>query len=184
MTKNNSEEPPLDKGLEVQKKVSDLKGEMDILEEQAEDRDTEIIGFKKTIQTAQEQMEKFAMTLGVANDYPILLGEIEKLICVEDDLETLRSKMRKLKGEDKEEVGKAIVQGEKAVLKMREKVVKQGKEVKQLKSKRNVDRYETGELAKETVKKFFKGRWENIKKIFKLIIKKIKEVKKYGNNNK
>ena len=64
--------------------------------------------------------------------------------------------MKKLKGDDKEEVGKVIAQGEKAIREMREEVVEHKEEVKQLKSKRNVDKYKVIELGIETMKKFSK----------------------------
>lgn len=151
-----------DEGLQLQKENLELKGEVTDLKSDVRDRDTDIIGLKKTIQEAQRQMEKFAITLGVQNDYPTLLGEMEKLICVEDDIALLRGQMKEIRGGDEEKVVKAISQGEKAIGKIKSEVVKLNVEVKQLKSKRSVDRYKALELAKETVKKFFKSISEGV----------------------
>jgi len=167
-----------DEELAIQKENTKLLGNIDDLKSAIRDLETEKIGFEKTIKISQEQMEKFAITLGVQNDYAIMLGEIEKLICVEDDVVLLRTQMKTIKGGDEEKVVKAINQGERAVRKMGDKVEDLEGEVKQLKSKRNVDKYKPGELAKETVKKYFQNILIWIKGLFKLVISKIKEVSK------
>ena len=166
-----------DEGLQLQKENIELKDHMVDLKSEIRDRDTDILGLRKTIKEVQRQMEQFAITLGVQNDYPTLLGEMEKLLCVEDDITLLRGQMKALQGSDKEEVVKAIVQGGKAIKEAKDEVVNLKDEVKQLKSKRNLDRYKFVELIKEIIKKFFQG----IQRLPHFVISKIRGVSSLWN---
>jgi predicted nucleic acid-binding Zn-ribbon protein len=163
-----------DESLRLQKEITELKNTIDDLNEAIRDRDLEIVGLKKVVCESRSQVDKLAMILGVQSDYPTILGEMEKLIHVEDDVEILRGQVRSLKSGDKEEIGKMIIQGEKAVKKMKKIVVELNKEIQLLRARRNVDKYKTVELIKETIKRFFKGLSNSFMKFPRFIFAKVR----------
>ena len=74
-----------------------LRNERDQLKNELKDRDSFIAGQKTAIGELQDQQKKVAELLGIANDFVTIKGEIEKLVQVETELDTLRKQYEELK---------------------------------------------------------------------------------------
>jgi len=153
--------------LQQQGENTQLKEKVDALKGELRDAINRETGLKQTVDQFKKQMQEVSMILGVQDDYAIIKGEIQKLICIEDDNEVLKSQLKDAKDSEGHEVGKAILKARREIEKNVGEIEILKEEIKLLRSRRTVDRYRTLELIKEAIKKFFRNIWEKMKGVIK-----------------
>ncbi len=160
--------------------IASLNTSLDEIKGELRDRDTFITGQKETVSTLQKQTLEIADILAVANDYPTIKGEIQKLIAVEDDNTVLRSQLAALKDSNGEEVGKITLayEGKIKVLEADKKELKD--KLDALKAEKPLDAFSDFEkvgigfiaffrLIKKIPTNFFKGLATRVAGVFKAI---------------
>ncbi len=130
----------------------------EILEEEVRERDIDLKGKDTSLKELQKQVIEIANLLAVSNDFPIIKGELEKLLCFEDDNILLKAQLRTLKNKKSRKFGTAF-------LGLKKKTENLEGEVKQLKSRRQIDKYKLPELVIEITKKVAKTIWFDILKV-------------------
>jgi len=128
--------------------LKNLKGNYDSLGEELTICNTLVDGQKETIKQLKKQDEEISIKLGTSGDFATVMGEIEKLIAVEDDNEVLRKAIKALKDTEGEEIGKIIIEWENKLKVETEKNLTLQNEIKELisKKKKGLDKYSFGEV--------------------------------------
>jgi len=127
-----------------------------------------------TILGYKDQIIQLAKKMGVDPELPLMMSELTKMMQAEDTNTALQRSLDELRNKEGENVGKVVLEWKTKLDVAEKKNEKLEEDVTRLKARRNLDKYTSRELYRESVLKFklqikrgVKNTWQKVKQLLK-----------------